>query len=209
MARRKSKKKAIIARNREQLFPGALCFAWLKRNTNMSSKQGLQDITRQMATYLNQIDPADYRQPLDVLSGSSIGQHFRHIFDFYHCLAKGAAEDLVDYANRERDPRVESDPVFAARVLGDTMDQIAQLPEDQLIRMRADFMHLGETDRPLYPSSYGRELTFVHDHAVHHLALIKIGFQAQCPGLLTDPNFGVAPSTVRFREEQNAETVQS
>ncbi|MBK6948433.1 MAG: hypothetical protein IPH16_10560 [Haliscomenobacter sp.] len=172
----------------------------------MSSKQGLQGITRQMENYLTQIDPADYQQPLEVLSGSSIGQHFRHIFDFYYCLAKGAAQDLVDYANRERDPRVESDQIFAAQVLGETMKQIAHLPEDQSVRMRADFIHLSEAERPVYPSSYGRELTFLHDHAVHHLALIKIGFRAQCPGLLTDPHFGVAPSTVRFREEQNTET---
>ncbi len=172
----------------------------------MSGKQGLKNITRQMADYLHHIDPADYCQPLEVLSGSSIGQHFRHIFDFYHCLAKGAPQTLVDYADRERDPRVESDPVFAAQALNEAMERIDRIAEDQPIRMRADFMHLSEAERPVYASSLGRELTFIHDHAVHHLALIKIGFHAQCPGLLTDPNFGVAPSTVRYREERPIET---
>ena len=45
-------------------------------------------------------------------------------------------------------------------------------------------------------SSVGRELQFLVSHTVHHFAIIAIMCEAQ--GVRLDPDFGVAPSTLRY-----------
>mmetsp|Transcript_22642 Transcript_22642/g.33507 ORF Transcript_22642/g.33507 Transcript_22642/m.33507 type:complete len:224 (+) Transcript_22642:66-737(+) len=56
------------------------------------------------------------------------------------------------------------------------------------------------------PSTIGRELGFAAHHAIHHLAMVKI-IAVQTLGLQENEfpkDFGMAPSTVRFEEHENA-----
>jgi hypothetical protein len=52
-------------------------------------------------------------------------------------------------------------------------------------------------------SSVGRELVFLASHAIHHYALLQV-YCAQ-HGVVTDPHFGTAPSTVANELRTNAE----
>ena len=48
------------------------------------------------------------------------------------------------------------------------------------------------------PSSVARELQAVRSHTIHHFALIAMTLRAW--GIEVDSTFGVAPSTLRYRE---------
>ncbi len=165
----------------------------------MQGIEGISQLNRQMKGLLSSIEAELYARPLDLFSGSTIGQHFRHIHDFFHALVRGLNETAVDYAQRDRDPRIESDPKFAIQVFENALVRLGQYEEQQSILVRADFSTNEEQYRPEYPSSLGRELTFVHDHAVHHLAMIKIALQQEAPHLLVDGKLGVAPSTLKYQ----------
>jgi hypothetical protein len=59
-------------------------------------------------------------------------------------------------------------------------------------------------------STIGRELGFAAHHAIHHLAMVKI-IAIHTLGLDENelPNgFGMAPSTVRFEEHENAASIK-
>ena len=165
----------------------------------MDAKTGLLHLHRQIAEILAQISVEDFTTPLELFNGATLGQHFRHILDFFQCLADATAGGVVDYARRQRDPRPENDPEAAAILFQQILDQIMKMSESSPLLMRADFMHTAEADRPLYASSAGREMTFVHDHAIHHMAMIQMGIREYFPYVVRSEHFGVAPSTVKFR----------
>ena len=163
----------------------------------MNCKQGTEIIIEQMTDLLDRIAPETYSQPLQLFNGSSIGQHFRHIVDFYGCLYRGVTEGRVDYAQRQRDTRVETEPGYAAQMLSEFMKKLEASEEVATVEVVADFSaELNET-RPVVKSTVGREMMYAYDHAVHHLAMIKMGLKAAAPTLEIDKNLGVAPSTVK------------
>lgn len=165
----------------------------------MNGIAGVQLVTLHIQNLLAEVDPELYGRPLSLYNGSSIGQHVRHILDFYRCLHKNLANALVDYADRERNPQLETDPAYAAQVFREELATLAQLDENQVVKVRGDFAISPQTQRPEYTSSIGRELAFLHDHAVHHLAIIRIGLEQEAPHLIREAHFGVAPSTVKYK----------
>lgn len=162
----------------------------------MNCREGNQLVIQQMTDLLNRLDNQIYTQPLDVFKGSSIGQHFRHILDFYLCLIKGVQEGKVDYASRDRNPQAESDVHFVKHAFFKVAQTLEQFLEETPVKVCGDFSAWSE-QRPELRSSIGRELMFAYDHTVHHLAMIKIGIAAVAPDLQLDSSLGVAPSTIK------------
>lgn len=165
---------------------------------------GTKNIIRQIKELLGLLDQNQYAKPLPIYNGSSLGQHFRHIFDFYQCLALDISNGCIDYGRRERDPGIERDPQYAKAAFTKIEQALIQLNEKAPIDVLADFSTDRSLSRPTVKSTVGRELMFAHDHAVHHLALIKIGFQIAFPELDFPINAGIAPSTIRHRTEEKA-----
>ena len=165
----------------------------------MNCIEGNRQIIEQITKLLDIIDNQVYTKPLDIFKGSTVGQHFRHILDFYLCLLKGTKSGVIDYANRDRDPAIESDAQYAKTIFLRVSDTVMQLLETDTTQVYGDFSNESYEHRPLLHSSIGRELMFAHDHAVHHLAMIKIGIDAAGVSLTMDSNVGVAPSTIKHR----------
>ena len=165
----------------------------------MDCKEGTVYITRQITRLLEQIDPQAYAMPLNVFNGSTLGQHFRHIFDFYDCLLRGASEGGVDYASRQRNEMMETNPRFAEMAFQEMEQACHGLQESQPVGVLADFSFQLDDQRPVVGSTVGRELMFAYDHAVHHLALIKIGLKEALPEVEVDGQLGIAPSTLKHR----------
>lgn len=163
----------------------------------MQSKEAITAITGQITELLNQFTPFEYRKPLDEYDGSSIGQHFRHILEFFQCLQQGIGDGQVDYAARKRNLLYEDNPALAAEAFHDFTKQIEVYPDTMPLSVCAEF---GSDTRPVYVSTVGRELLFIYDHAIHHLAIIKIGLNCQFPHIRAGKNLGVSPSTVKSRQ---------
>ena len=62
---------------------------------------------------LQNLSEEQYSRPSDMLSGASIGQHFRHILEFYYCLIEALDTGMVNYDNRKRNKQIETNPSAA------------------------------------------------------------------------------------------------
>jgi len=167
----------------------------------MNASQGTQLIAQQLAGLLREVDAPSYARPIALFDGSTLGQHVRHIVDFYYCLLRGIDLGCVDYADRERNPLIEQDPLQALRSLDEICRRVGRLPETQAVTVWADFSADRREARVRLQSTVGRELLFAYDHAVHHLAIIRIGIKAAFPNLNIDEQLGIAPATLKYRAE--------
>lgn len=156
-------------------------------------------------SYLRQINPDAYRLPQELLSGASIGQHTRHFVEFYQCLLTQIQFEnpVINYATRERNLRIESDPVYAADIVEGIISDIHNLNTNRTCFLECS-EHLESNEECLVSSSLERELVYNVEHTIHHLAIIKIGMKAIAPDLVVPDHFGVAPSTIKYRDSQCA-----
>ena len=140
-----------------------------------------------------------YVSPVEIFSGATIGKHVRHIYDFYQTIIKGAKDQLLDYNARDRDPLIELSPLHAIQVFTELSKEIFSMDELRFVQIRSDYDPSCDDDRCLVNSSIGRELLYAFDHAVHHLAIIKMGLVIQFPEFIIPSSMGVAPSTVKYQ----------
>ncbi len=144
-----------------------------------------------------QFSAAEYQQPIDLLSGASLGKHLRHIVEFYDCLLIGLKRTEVCYDDRVRDVRLENDPSFMALRLKALSDELCGLgPENLSVLLRSELGAEGVATLTV-PSTLERELLYVYEHTIHHMAILKIGVLAQFPTVHLAQGFGVADSTLR------------
>ncbi len=165
----------------------------------MDFKQGSSQMIHQITGLLDSISPEQYSQNLDIFKGSTLGQHFRHILDFYLVLLNHYQSGLVDYTLRERDAKLETDPRYAMATFEQVLGKVDQLDEQFPLKVKADLLFCSEGERPLIPTSIGRELMYAYEHAVHHLAIIRIGIENAFPDLEIANEIGIAPATIKYR----------
>ena len=163
----------------------------------MQAKEAILRSIHQINDLLGQISPHEYRQPLPEFDGSTLGQHFRHILEFFICLERGIPSGTVDYASRERNLILEDSPGVAKDTLENFAMTLESIQPATPLELKAEF---GGSERPCYQSTVGRELVFVYDHAIHHLAMIKIGLRCHFPQVQADRDLGVSPSTIKARK---------
>lgn len=142
--------------------------------------------------------PSDlYTQPKKILSQSSIGQHFRHILEFYICLENGLSTGTICYDNRERDVLIETNIDYATGIIEKLTLFLSKIKSDSLIALKANYSTTSDEKMSIQTYLF-RELAYALDHTIHHLAIIKIALTDE--NLEVDCNFGVAPSTIRHRK---------
>lgn len=159
---------------------------------------------REIKTFLNKLTNEQYVYPCDSLSGASIGQHVRHILEFYLCLLKGVHHGEINYDQRERDILLETDLNFAINKLDIMVSNISILPSSMHIQLIGNYGD-EENHEIIIQSSVERELVYCLEHAIHHMALIKVAAIDQSIIEKVGANFGVAPSTIRNRSESCAQ----
>ena len=135
-----------------------------------------------------------YTHKLTWLNGVSIAEHLRHSYEFYLCLLQGSNGGEVNYENRKRDRKIETD-------LGYTLERLEALKIDlsTLTASNEICLRSKEAVDEKVISSLERELLYCLDHAIHHQALIKIGLRELNLSFIVSPDFGVAYSTLRYR----------
>jgi hypothetical protein len=155
--------------------------------------------------FLAGIEPVHYQARLEVLSGSTIGQHTRHIIEFFQCLLEQCNSEVlpvINYAQRRRDYLIESAPDHALSMVNELCDRLTGLQTEKQCLL--DSTEHG-SQSILVPSTIARELIYTIEHAIHHLAIVKIALKIILPHLALPEHFGVAPSTIRYRQESCAQ----
>ncbi|HEY4110816.1 hypothetical protein [Puia sp.] len=148
----------------------------------------------QLTALLEGLPAEEYRFPVAVLSGASVGQHLRHVIECFQQLENGYYSGLVNYDRRQRNRLLEIDPGFALRHISALKETLAK--PDRTLSLHAAF---DDTPELCLCSSYYRELAHNLDHTVHHMAMIRAGLTT-FSGVRLPEDFGVAHATIRYRK---------
>ncbi|MBC7891348.1 MAG: DinB family protein [Sphingobacteriaceae bacterium] len=152
------------------------------------------DLIDQLSDLLSTLPTAAYTQPQPLLHGSSVGQHVRHITEFYQCLLGQTIQGTINYDARRRNLCLETDLMAARRALHEAAFVLmGNLPDAALM------LEDGEGAR--VQTSLFRELTYLIEHSVHHMAMLKVALKAALPDFSLPDTFGVAHSTQRHRAQ--------
>ena len=142
---------------------------------------------------LNQLQDDHYTQVATPYFSSSMGRHFRHILDHYLCFLNGIDADAIDYDQRARNERLESDRRYAIDSIQSLIRRLNQFEIDNRpikVSLATDTKSGGTQ----VDSTLARELVFLHGHTIHHFALIAAMLRMM--GIDVDDEFGIAPSTL-------------
>ena len=168
----------------------------------MSTATGITQLTAPITILLTQLQlllesltDEQYRRRIRLLSNATLGQHTRHIIEFFLELNTGYQNGTVNYDERKRDYEIETSRTFAIDKL---ISVIALLEkEDRTLALVADYSTDVGTPATVL-SNYRRELVYNLEHTVHHMALLRIGVHAVSTVVLPE-DFGVAVSTMKYR----------
>lgn len=161
----------------------------------MTIKPAVQNILGQVAWLLEYVSNEEYSQIIKNLNGSSIGQHVRHTLEFFECLFDGLEEGQVNYDDRHRNVFLENNTLEAKAVIEKLQEQLELNSDDTKLILNQCY---GDQNFEI-PTTLNRELVYNIEHAVHHLALIRVGLKEIKPSLKLDECFGLASSTLKYR----------
>ena len=157
----------------------------------------VKNAIQQLTALLDQLTAAQYQQPSAYLSGSTIGQHTRHIIELYQCLLNGYDQQSVCYDDRKRDVRIETDILVAKDLLQHISDNISK--ENIDLQLTGTYDQTAKEQLHI-ATNYYRELLYNYEHSIHHMALIRVGIKEVSTAVVAD-DFGIASSTIRHREQ--------
>lgn len=164
----------------------------------MNLTQACANILAQLTELVNQIHEPDFTKPAETLSRSTIGQHLRHTLEFFICFENGFQQGLVNYDKRAHDKLIESDKFIALSTIDRIRDFVFRV-EEKAMRLEVGY-DLEREDFITIETTAMRELVYNIEHAVHHMAIMKIGIHEIAPYVKLAPDFGVAASTLRYKE---------
>lgn len=143
---------------------------------------------------LNQLSDNEYSNPCDALSKATIGEHTRHIIEMFQCLENFYDSGLVNYDKRERNIKIQTDTAFAIKSIIAVQNNLEK--ENKKIELQ----QIIDGEEIRIESNYNRELLYNLEHCIHHQALIKVAI-LQSETITIDANFGVARSTIEYRNQ--------
>ena len=147
---------------------------------------------------LSKIDQRLYTH-VNVKGRASVGQHVRHTLEFYQCLFE--AKTAVNYDARKRDILIESSADHACLTVDEIIRQVKGVEEDFTLQTLAELPSVSVKTLSV-SSSLSRELLYVLEHAIHHMALIRILIKDEQVDFELEDSFGVAYSTLAYRDQE-------
>jgi hypothetical protein len=169
----------------------------------MQLSDACNTILNQLTDILLQLDDQDFSKPSAALSKSTVGQHTRHTLEFFICLEQGFVKGIVNYDKRAHDKLIESDKFVALSAIDRIRDFISSQQEDVPLKLEVGYERDSDECVTL-STNYLRELTYNIEHAVHHMAIMKIGIREVAPYVSFPSDFGIAVSTMRHKESVDA-----
>ncbi|PJZ86937.1 hypothetical protein [Leptospira levettii] len=150
-------------------------------------------ITNSISELIQQFSQKEFSMPLSILNYGSISQHIRHILEFYQEFNFGIKHGEIDFDQRKRSKQLEENPEFALELIRLIQKELFEGFVDIPIAIRVSTHD--KNVRPLLASTSLRELAYCNEHAVHHLAIIKIALLTSFPNIIVGDGFGIAYST--------------
>lgn len=161
---------------------------------------------RQALRLLERLDDAAYATSPAGMAPHRAGGHLRHIVEFYQAFLDGAGSFHIDYDARRRDPQIERSRTAAASAIRAIVRELETSPAlrfEAVVWVRMEDTPVGAIREPYMESSISRELQVLSSHTIHHFALIAMTLRLH--GVEMDPDFGMAPSTLRYLAARAAE----
>jgi hypothetical protein len=165
----------------------------------MNISKACSQILDQLADLVQQVSPPDFSKPSEALSKSTIGQHLRHTLEFFICFEEGFEKGLINYDKRAHDKLIESDKFIALATIKRIASFVQNLKENKALKLEVGY-DLQQEIFVTIDTNSTRELVYNIEHAVHHMAIMKIGIREVASYVKLPADFGVAASTVRYKE---------
>ncbi len=154
----------------------------------------------QLKNVLSQLKDEQFVKPLEVLNNTTIGAHVRHILEFYKCLMASGKNGILNYDSRNRDKNLELSVENCMTLLDEIVSYVINRKEDYPLRLSGNYCEEPGGQNFCIESTFFRELLYNIEHAVHHMAIIKIGINELDDQIILEDGFGVAASTLRFKK---------
>lgn len=152
----------------------------------------------QLKHFLQQLNQQEYTAPLPVFSGSTLGMHTRHIIEFYQCLLQPHDANVVNYDLRKRDLQLEVDLEFCCSSIDSVLMHLKEINQNSSLVLTSEIGY-GHTLTKV-DSGLDRELIYLLEHTIHHMAILKMGCVVSLPHIPFDEHFGLAYSTIKFNQ---------
>ncbi len=157
--------------------------------------QATCEIIDQMKDLAERLSPDDFTRPLPVLLKNSIGQHYRHIIEFYEVMIWGGRIGEINYDSRKHDPDLEKSKEKCLERLEGIRKAFTLEPA---LNLKLCGSYIREADiKFTVPTNIERELVYNIEHAIHHMAIIRIALQHEFPDVPVSASFGYAYSTLK------------
>jgi hypothetical protein len=155
---------------------------------------------------LDRLDDAAFASSPAGMEPHRAGAHLRHIVEFYRAFLAGVPSFHIDYDARRRDPEIERSRKAASNAIRTIIHELnssSALRFDATVWVRMEDEPATAIPEPYLESSIDRELQVLSSHTIHHFALIAMTLRLH--GVPMPPEFGMAPSTLRYEATRGAE----
>ncbi|MFC2112691.1 DinB family protein [Bacteroidota bacterium] len=164
-------------------------------------KQASHQIIDQLTGLAASMTDEQYSQELPVLMNNSIGKHYRHIMEFYGVMLEGFHSGKVNYDNRRHDPELEQNRLKCLSELERLKSRFLQADWQEPMELVGSYSE-DSTNEFSVSTNAERELVYNIEHAIHHMAIIRIAVEHEFPGLKLQDEFGYAYSTLKYLRNQ-------
>ena len=165
----------------------------------MHVKTAVKITLESLSRVIQQLSVHYYSQPIKILNGSTIGEHTRHIIEFFQCIEKQVQTGIINYDKRERDALIQQDPKQAEIAIEQIINFVINTNEKLILTLEAGY-DTSSDNTDLMDTNIKREITYALEHAIHHMALIKIGILHSGIPVSLESDFGVAVSTIKYKQ---------
>ncbi len=156
--------------------------------------QQLKQQLNALSNLLSLLNDEQYSKKIAHLGDAGIGGHTRHIIELLACATEGFSTGVVDYLNRKRNLVLEHDRKAAQQAIAD-IERSFNKP-DKILHLVVDECEHA-VSMPV-STTYYREIVYNTEHAIHHLALIKVALIEMNLDLV-EADFGMAYSTIKYK----------
>jgi hypothetical protein len=148
----------------------------------------------QLSNVIQELTFDEYLEKIPLLSNATIGEHTRHIIELFQQLVAGYCLGVINYDDRQRDLRLQTDIDFALESIATIISYLSKSDKDLTI------ISIYNNQSKSIRTNYFRELLFNIEHCIHHQAIIKIGLIYLNKGNVS-ANFGIAKSTIAYKKQ--------